>query len=269
MSDVAAQPAATRSLGFGAQLATLLGVQTRLVLRQRKTRAIFIVQLLPVLAALVYVGFESVDGLTMFSGIVDNITIPLLVPLAAIFFGGPAVVEELEGRTLTYLTLRPVGKGTLFVGKALAATLICLPTVLIPLLALFLLCLWESPDWGVALGTLGPTVGAIALGTVTYTLLFAALGAAFASGLLVSIVYFLVVEIGFGVLPVLEVASVRFHIRTAGQMVSDQPGLLDRVVLGDKPIVLDWYWGVAILSVVALAALGIGAWVFRERQYHV
>ena len=268
MADATAATTPNRNLGMMSQLATLLGAQVRLQLMQRKTRAIFVVQLLPVLAALVYVVFESVDGLTMFSGIVDNVTIPLLVPLAAIFFGGPAVVEELEGRTLTYLTLRPVGKGTLFVGKVLAATIVCLPTVLIPLLALFLLCLWQSPDWGVALATLGQTTAAIALGTVTYTMLFAALGAAFASGLLVSIVYFLVFEMAFGMLPVVEVLSVRFHIRTAGAMVSDQPGLLDRLVL-DAPIVLEWYWGVAILCVVSLGALAIGSWIFRERQYHV
>lgn len=267
MAD-AATTAAPRNLGAGSQLATLLGAQLKLLLMQRKTRAILAVQLLPVIAALVYVVFESVDGLTMFSGIVDNVTIPFLIPLSAIFFGGPAIVEELEGRTLTYLTLRPVGKATLFIGKALAATIVCLPTVLIPLIALFLLCLWQSPDWAVALETLGPTIGAITLGTITYTLLFAALGAVFASGLLVSIVYFLVFEIGFGVLPVLEVLSVRFHIRTAGSMVSHQAGLLDRLVL-DAPIVLAWYYGAAVLAVVAGAALGIGAWVFRERQYHV
>lgn len=260
--------ATPRKLGAAAMLGTLLGTQVKLLLRQRKTRALFVVQMLPVLAAFVYVWFESVDGLTMFSGIVENITIPLLVPLAAIFFGGPAIVDELEGRTLTYLTLRPIGKGTLFVGKALSAVLVCLPVVLVPLLLLFLLCLWQSPDWGVALQTLGPTTGAIALGTVTYTLIFAALGAAFASGLLVSIVYFLVFEIGFGVLPVLETLAVRFHLRTAGGLVSDQPGLLDRLVL-EEPIVLEWYWGVAILGALAALALGAGAWIFRERQYHV
>lgn len=257
-----------RKLGAASMLGTLLGAQVKLLLLQRKTRALFVVQMLPVLAAFVYVGFESVDGLTMFSGIVENITIPLLVPLAAIFFGGPAIVDELEGRTLTYLTLRPIGKGTLFVGKALAAVLVCVPVVLVPLLLLFLLCLWQSPDLGVALETLAPTTGAIALGTITYTLIFAALGAAFASGLLVSIVYFLVFEIGFGVLPIVEVLAVRFHLRTAGGLVSDQPGLLDKIVL-EEPIVLEWYWGVAILGAVAAIALGLGAWVFRERQYHV
>lgn len=257
-----------RSLGAGSQLATLLGTQIRLLLVARKTRAIFVIQLIPVVAALVYVTFQSVDGLTMFTGIVDNVTIPLLVPLAAIFFGGPAVVEELEGRTLTYLTLRPVGKGTLFVGKVLAAVAVALPTVLLPVLALFLLCLWQSSDWSIALESLGPILGAMALGTVTYTMIFAALGAAFASGLLVSILYFVVFEFVFALLPVLELMSMRFHIRTAGMMGTDSAGFLDKIVL-DEPIVLEWFWGVIVLGVVAASALAAGAWIFRERQYYM
>ena len=44
--------------------------------------------------------------------------------------------------------------------------------------------------------------------------------------------------------------------------------VLDRIVL-DEPIVLDWYYGVAVLGLVAVAALGLGAWTFRERQYHL
>lgn len=266
MSTSAAQE--PRTLGTMVQLRRLVGAQIRMLLLQRKTRAIFIVQMIPVLAALVYVVMESVDGLTMFGSIVDIVTIPLLVPLAAIFFGGPAVVEELEGRTLTYLTLRPVGKGTLFVGKVIAATAVCLPVVLIPMLCLFLLCLWESPDWGMAIQTLGQTTGAIAVGTIAYTAIFAALGAIFASGLLVSIIYFVLFEMVCPMLPILEVLSVRFHIRTIGEMVSEQAGLLDSFVL-DEPIVLDWYMGLAILVVVSLAALGAGAYAFRERQYHM
>ena len=259
---------ATRTLSTASQLGTLLSTEIKLLIRKRKTRAIFIVQLIPVLAALMYVVFESVDGLTMFNGIVRHVTIPLLVPLAAIFFGGPVIGEELEGRTLTYLTLRPISKMTLYAGKTLAAALVCLPTVLLPTLALFVLCLSQSPDLGAAVETLGQTVGAIALGTFAYTMLFSALGAIFGWGVVLSIVYVIFIEIGIGWLPVLEVATLRFHIRTAGSMVSSSPGLLDKFVL-DKPIVLDWYWGVAVLAVVAFAALGMGAAAFRERQYHV
>jgi ABC-type transport system involved in multi-copper enzyme maturation permease subunit len=258
-----------RNLSPGSQLATLFGTQFKLLLLARKTRALLAIQLVPVLAAFVYVIFESVDGLTMFSGITESVTIPFLVPLAAIFFGGPAIVDEMEGRTLTYLTLRPVGKGTLFVGKALAGIAMALPIVLLPMILLFGICLWQSSDWGMALESLWPTLGAVAVGTTAYTAVFAALGAAFASGLLASIIYFVIFEMVFGVLPILELLSVRYHIRTtAGMNATDRLGILDQLVM-DQPLVLEWYWGMAILVVLTAAGLGIGAWIFRERQYYV
>lgn len=260
--------AANRKLSAASQLSTLVAAQIGLLLRARKTRALLVVQLLPVIAALIFVVFDTVDGLTMFSAIVDVVTIPLLIPLAAIFFGGPAIVEELEERTLTYLTLRPMDKAVLYLGKVIAAVAVCLPLVLLPLLVLFLVCLGQSPDWSIAMETFGQLMLGAGLGVVGYTTLFALLGAAFASGLLVSIVYFVVIEMGFSMLPIVEILTVRFHIRTTAELMSGQPGLLDRLVSQD-PLVLDWYWGGAILLAVSVAAIAVGAWAFRERQYHV
>lgn len=258
-----------RNLSMGSQLGTLIVTQIKLLLIARKTRALLAIQLVPVLAAFVYVMFESVDGLTMFTGITESVTIPFLVPIAAMFYGGPAIVDEMEGRTLTFLTLRPVGKGTLFFGKAIAGIAMALPIVLIPLLLLFGICLWQSSDWGMALESLGSMLGAVALGTATYTAIFAALGAAFASGLLASIIYFVLFEMVFGVLPILELLSVRYHIRTtAGINATDRLGILDQMVM-DEPLILEWYWGLAVLAVLTAGALAIGAWVFRERQYYV
>lgn len=258
-----------RSLGAVRQLVALLGTQIRLLWWARKTRALLVVQMIPVVAAFVYVLFESVDGLTMFSNVTENVTIPFLVPLAAIFFGGPAIVEEMEGRTLTYLTLRPIDKATLFLGKALAGIAVAVPLVVVPLLILFAICMSQSTDLGLALENLGPMIGAVALGTVAYTAVFAALGALFASGLLASIIYFVLFEMVLGTLPILELSSLRYHIRTlAGVSATDRLGFLDRLVL-DEPIVLEWWVSLTILGVVTIAAMVVGAWVFRERQYYV
>ena len=269
MAEAAQNATPQRHLQAGAQLVTLLTTQVRLLLVARKTRALFVVQMIPVIAALVYVIFESVDGLTMFNSVVETVTIPFLAPLAGIFFGGPAIVDEMEGRTLTYLTLRPVGKGTLFVGKALAAIAVALPIVLLPMLGLFAICLSQSPDLGLAAQSLGSLLGAVALGTATYTAIFAALGAAFASGLLASIIYFVVFEMVLGALPVLELLSIRYHVRTtAGVTATDRLGVLDQLVL-DEPIVLDWWVGATILGTLVVVGVAVGAWIFRERQYYV
>lgn len=270
MADTATSaPSEARNLGAARQVVALVGTQVKLLALARKTRALLVVQLLPVVAAFVYVLFESVDGLTMFSNVTEGVTIPFLVPLAAIFYGGPAIVEEMEGRTLTYLMLRPIDKAWLFLGKALASILVAVPVVVVPLLLLFAICLSQSPDLRLALENLGPMLGAVTLGAIVYTAVFAALGAAFASGLLASIIYFVVFEMVLGTLPILELTSMRYHIRTlAGVSATDRLGFLDRLVL-DEPIVLEWWVGLTILGSVALVALALGAWVFRERQYYV
>ena len=58
------------------------------------------------------------DGLMLFKDIVSIVSLPFLVPLAALFHGGPAIVDEMEGRTLTYLTLRPIPRPAIFLGKS-------------------------------------------------------------------------------------------------------------------------------------------------------
>ncbi len=258
-----------RNLSTLSQLQTMIAVQFKLLLMQRKTRALALVEMLPVIGAFIYVIFEDVDGLTMFSGIVESLMFPFLIPLAAIFFGGPAIVDEMEGRTLTYLTLRPINKPALFVGKLLSSMLMAWILVIVPLLLLFVVCMVQSGDIGDSLQSLGQILLAASCGVAAYTAIFAALGAAFASSLLASIIYFVASEMVIASLPVLELLSIRYHLRTAaGFSAADRLGILDRMVL-EEPIVFDWWVGALVSLVVALLATGAGAYIFKDRQYHV
>jgi ABC-2 type transport system permease protein len=200
-----------RKLGTMSLLSTLISVQLRQLLLQRKTKALAVVQLMPLIGAAVYVIFENIDGLTMFSGVAESLLLPFLVPLAAIFYGGPAVVDEMEGRTLTYLTLRPISKATLFVGKVIAGTIMALAIVLIPMLLLFGLCMFQSMDFAESLPVLGRVLASASCGIIAYSAIFAALGALFASSLLASILYFVAFEMVMATLPVLELLSIGFR----------------------------------------------------------
>ncbi len=259
----------TRSLAATGLLVTLISTELRRLLTARKSVILLFVQLLPAIFALVYVFFKDIDGLTMFRSTVETVTLPFLLPLAALFYGGPVIVDEMEGRTLTYLTLRPVPKPLLFLGKLIAGTIAGLAVVIVPLLLLFLVCLATSSDFADAASTLGALVGACALGVVTYTSVFALLGVIFASSLLAGIVYFVVSEMVLSLLPVLELLSVRYYLRTiAGFIAADRLGILDRLVL-DEPLKFEWWVGVVVTLIITCLATAIGAYVFRERQYHV
>ncbi|MBA2664083.1 MAG: ABC transporter permease [Bradymonadaceae bacterium] len=258
-----------RSISIANQLATLLSCELRRLVFARKTIVLLVVQLLPAIAALVYVLFKDIDGLTMFRSTVEMVTLPFLLPLAALFYGGPTIVDEMEGRTLTYLTLRPVAKPVLFLGKFFAGTLTALVVVLVPLALLFLACLGKSSDLSASLSSFGFIMLAAAMGVITYSAIFALLGVVFATSLLSGIIYFVVVEMVFSLLPLLELLSVRYYLRTtAGFNATDRLGLLDRLIL-EEPLKFEWWVGVLVAAILAVVAVVLGAFAFRERQYHV
>lgn len=257
------------NLSVGNQFAALYNAQLRQLLRARKSMALGIVQLVPVLIAGVAVFGMDIDGATMFRRVVEYMTFPFIIPLIAIAYGGPAVVDEMEGRTLTYLTLRPLPKPVIYLGKTLANATFASALVLAPMLLMFLVCLGASSDLSETVMSLLKLSGCAVLGVFTYTAIFAALGALFATSLISSIVYFVVFEVVLAALPVLELLSVRYYMRTmAGFNTTARVGQLDGLIM-DKPLVLPIWVGVLVACVITLTGLGAGAYIFKERQYYV
>lgn len=267
MASDANMPA--RNISTGAIFTSLLGVQLKQLLRSRKTIALLVVQLLPVIAALVYVIFKDVDGLTMFRNIVEDVTFPFLIPLAALFYGGPTLVDEIEGRTLTYLTLRPVAKPVLYAGKLVAGWIVGGLVVIVPMFVLFLVSLATSNDLAATIGSMGQLSLAAGLGVITYCSIFALLGALFATSLISGIIYFVMFEMVFAALPVLELLSVRYHLRTvAGFNTGDRLGFLDKLIL-DQPLIIPLWAGLLILIAAVIGAVSAGALTFKNKEYRV
>jgi ABC-type transport system involved in multi-copper enzyme maturation permease subunit len=259
----------TRTLNPGSQIATIYTTDLRRLIFARKTLVLLCVQLLPVVFALIYVFFKDIDGLAMFSDTVEGVMFPFLIPLAAVFYGGPTLVDEMEGRTLTYLTLRPVAKPALFLGKWLAGATVAVGLVLVPVLSLLAISAIAAGGFGTSFLTIAQILLATVLGTACLTAIFAALGALVAKSLFAGIMYFVLVELIFSFLPVLELLSVRFHMRSiAGFNAESSLGMLDQLIF-DEPLVLDWWIGVLILGLFCGVAAAIGATIFNTKQYHI
>jgi len=104
---------------------------------------------------------------------------------------------------------------------------------------------------------------------ITYASIFALLGAMFTTSLISGIIYFVVFEMIFAALPVLELLSVRYHLRTIAEFnTSDRLGLLDQLIL-DKPLVLPLWAGILIVLVLTLGTAAAGAYTFQEKEYRV
>lgn len=259
---------AGRNFGAGAQFGRLLALQLRRLSWTRKTKAMLAIQLIPVIASFVAVIIYDVDGLTMFGGLTEFVTLPFLVPMTAIFYGGPTIVDEMEGRTLTYLTLRPIPRSLLYLGKLVAGTIVALGLTLLPILIIFAICLSGSSDYGASLEQLGFVLLGAGTGTIVYCTIFGMLGALLATSLLASIVYYGVIEFFFGFFPIIEMVTMRYHIKGVAGFNSSDRGPLDSLFV-DEAIVLDWWMSLIVLGVVVGATLAIGAWVFKDRKYVV
>jgi len=134
---------------------------------------------------------------------------------------------------------------------------------------LFLVSLATSDDMGATIGSMGQLSLAAGLGVITYASIFALLGAMFTTSLISGIIYFVVFEMIFAALPVLELLSVRYHLRTIAEFnTSDRLGLLDQLIL-DKPLVLPLWAGILIVLVLTLGTAAAGAYTFQEKEYRV
>ena len=266
-------PRQLSSLTLGARL---LSLDLRRQAWTRKTLILLAIQLLPAFIAIFTVFGGDSGGVSTFRGTVSSVYLPLLLPLAALFFGGPTIVDEVEDRTITYLMLRPLSRSVLYLSKLATSIILAVGVTIIPILILFAICIMAAPgEFGDGLTVLGSAMASVTVGAIAYTSLFALLGVIFASTLLPGIVYYIVFELILATVPIVEVLSVKFHIYTVGgfdrRAPSEDPTLRERLemMLLDQPMDLDWWTGLVAVSLFTFATIAIATVIFRNRQFHV
>jgi ABC-type transport system involved in multi-copper enzyme maturation permease subunit len=91
--------------------------------RARKTKVFYLISFLPVVLSLIikfsqiFNGAGRFEGIFIFSNLIIGFYLQFLILILALFFGTSVCSEELEGKTLTYLTTRPVPKSAIILGK--------------------------------------------------------------------------------------------------------------------------------------------------------
>ena len=115
--------------------------------RARKTKVFYLISFLPVAIAISIKLFQlffdqilDLEGIYIFSNIIMAFYLQFLILILALFYGTSVCSEELEGKTLTYLTTRPLPKAAIIIGKYAAYTLLTiLMTVFGVLISFFIL----------------------------------------------------------------------------------------------------------------------------------
>ena len=150
--------------------------------KSRRTKIFFVLSFLPVFMAFV-VKFSqifqlsrNIEGIYIFNNMIIAFYLQFLILILALFYGSSVTSEELEGKTLTYLTTRPVSKSAIILGKYLAYLVMIVFMVTLGVVFSFLVLnlndLLDVSLYRVLLRD----VAALALGLMCYTAFFTFVG---------------------------------------------------------------------------------------------
>jgi ABC-type transport system involved in multi-copper enzyme maturation permease subunit len=150
--------------------------------KTRKTRAFLVISFLPVLMSLIIkvntwaTGRQSAPGISLFTNIIMIFYLQFLILILALFYGSSICSEELEGKTLTYLTTRPVSKSAIVLGKYAAYMLLAIGMVVVAVTLSFLILNIERLPSLRLFRILARDLGVLALGLISYGAFFTFIG---------------------------------------------------------------------------------------------
>ena len=150
--------------------------------RSRRFKLYAALSLLPAAVAVfiqVYQAFQGrggLSGLSVFSNVIMAFDLQFLVLLLALFYGTSICLEEVEGRTLTYLTTRPVPKSAVILGKFAAYALFQVVMVNVGIILSFLVLSFRTTGGPLSYDVLLKYCGVLTLGILAYTAFFTLLG---------------------------------------------------------------------------------------------
>jgi len=152
--------------------------------KARRTRFFFLFSQLPVAVALIirlntaFSGRSPGTGPYLFTNIIMFFYLQMIILVLALFYGTSVCSEDVEGKTLPYLTTRPLPKSAIVLGKSAAYFAIAAGMTALGLSLSFLVLNIGSRSGGAAALALPGYLGVLMLGLITYGALFTLFGSA-------------------------------------------------------------------------------------------
>ena len=177
--------------------------------------------------------------------LISGLGFAVIIPVVALVFGGAAIGDLREDKTLVYIWLRPMNRWPVVVGAFLAALTLATPITMIPLVAAAILT-------GTGGEVVAATIIAGAVALIAYCAIFTLLGVWLKRFIVWGLAYILIWE-GFIALGGTGVA--RFAIRKYTRSI-----LVDRTGVDLDLADFSLTTGIVVPLVVAVAALAVGSW---------
>ena len=202
----------------------------------KAVRVVTVLSFIPTLFGGIYLLNTDIDTPRQFliDLFLNVIVAPTLLPITVLILATAALGNEVEDRTLPYLTLKPVARLRIVLEKLVGVLVVALPAVLAGLAVTALIVAQGQDDYegivrrGRDSLALGPVVwamlGAAAAGTVLIAAVFLAVSLVIPRALLAGIVYVFAWESTLGrFLPGIRIVSVRHYIQSVFVELLDDP----------------------------------------------
>ncbi len=214
---------------------------TTLTVRQflagRAVRVVTVLALIPALFGLIY--RINSEWITPYRFLVEPVFLelfsPTLVPIMVLILATSALGNEIEDRTLPYLTLKPRTRTRIVVEKLGGVLLVALPTILLGLVLTWALVegasgprrlLGRGLDQPDLLPVLGAMMAAAAVGIVAFAAIFLTVSLFVPRALLAGMIYAFAWESLLGrFLPGIRLVSVRHYIQSIFVRLLDDPSV--------------------------------------------
>ncbi|NIM16595.1 MAG: ABC transporter permease subunit [Candidatus Aminicenantes bacterium] len=169
-------------MDFSRAFKEIFGFFFKQELKAKRTRVFFLLSFLPILLVLIAkineirATYGEATSAQVFTQAVLIIYIQLLIPILALLFGSGIVNEEVDNKTLVFLTTSPIPKPSIITGKFAAYVLLGIIIVNVGLFLCFLIVNINRLGKMVHVKEFFSFVGVGILGLVTYMALFTLLG---------------------------------------------------------------------------------------------
>lgn len=241
-------------------------------IKSKRTKIFFVISLIPVLVLLLAKIVEmanphaDVTAAQVFSRVLLIVYIQLLIPVLALVYGGLIVNEEVDQKTLVFLTTSPIPKPSVIVGKYAAYATLSAITVNIGLVLCFIIINLNHLGDMIYVKEFFSFIGAGILALVAYMGLFTLLGTLMKKSMVFGLLFIFgwenVVQYFPGVTQKFTLIHyVKSLLPSGGGKTSFLYFLLVRVQPSSTAE------SIITLLVVLVAALALASFVFQHREY--
>jgi ABC-2 type transport system permease protein len=209
-----------------------------------------------VFAAIYLLGNGTIPRLQFLNDNVLNMYFPILLPIATMILATAAIGNEIEDRTLPYLTLKPLSRFRIVVEKWLGSIWVAIPAILIGLLvACLVLFRDQSSDYQ---RVIVAALVSSAIGICAYCGVFLLISLVIQRALLAGIIYTFVIENILGrYLKGLRVVSIQHYVKSIYERLQDDPAAVSKNAAALSSAII-------VLIAATIVSLLLATWRLRR-----